>query len=143
MRKDGCLFGTKQILIEVWIARDSTPFSRGVLIHSQWTKGGPNIADLKENGRVRKVGEQAFASVRCWSLFVDLAAFGLFVPRDSSKRLNPKRTAMTVFGNSRELVSDLSLYSLVDAGCYDRTLTEECRGTGVQAHRKRSRGIAE
>jgi hypothetical protein len=30
--------------------------------------------------------------------------------------LNPKRTAMTVFGNSRKLVSDLSLYSLVNAG---------------------------
>ncbi len=47
--------------------------------------------------------------VRCWSSFVDLAAFGLLVSRDRTKRLDPKRTAMTVFGNSRKLVSDLSL----------------------------------
>jgi hypothetical protein len=52
-------------------------------------------------------------AVRCWSFFVDLAAFGLLVIRDRTERLNPKRTAMTVFGNSRKLVSDLSLYSLV------------------------------
>jgi hypothetical protein len=50
-----------------------------------------------------------FQGVRCWSFFVDLAAFGLLVSRDRTKRLDPKRTAMTVFGNSRKLVSDLSL----------------------------------
>jgi hypothetical protein len=27
--------------------------------------------------------------------------------------------------------------------CYDRTLTEKCRGMGVQAHRMQSRGIVE
>jgi hypothetical protein len=40
-----------------------------------------------------------FSGVRCWSFFVDLAAFGLLVSRDRTKRLNPKRTAMTVLGN--------------------------------------------
>jgi hypothetical protein len=54
--------------------------------------------------------------VRCWSFFVDLAAFGLLVSQDRTKRLDPKRTAMTVFGNSHNLVSDLSLYSLCNAG---------------------------
>jgi hypothetical protein len=52
-------------------------------------------------------------TVRCWSFFVDLAAFGLLVSRDRTKRLNPKRTAMIVFGSSRKLVSHLSFYSLV------------------------------
>jgi hypothetical protein len=57
-----------------------------------------------------------FIDVRCWSFFVDLAAFGLLVSRDRTKRLDPKRTAMIVFGNSRKLVSDLPLYSLCNAG---------------------------
>jgi hypothetical protein len=48
-------------------------------------------------------------SVRCWSFFVDSAAFGLLILRDRTKRLDPKRTAMC-HGNAVELTSAQRLH---------------------------------